>query len=79
VCIPWVIWPPLTKKAGFETGGYVLVRWVIFIAPDFAADGKKGSGAESLTRINLVESLEGKSSGCPICSKTYIQSWEVDR
>jgi hypothetical protein len=31
----------LNKKVGFETGGYVLVRWVIFIAPDFTADGKK--------------------------------------
>jgi hypothetical protein len=25
----------LNTKFGFEIGGYVLVRWVIFIAPDF--------------------------------------------
>jgi hypothetical protein len=62
----------LNKKVGFEPGGYVLIRWVIFIAPDFAADGKKSSATESLTWINLVKSLEGKSSGCPICSKTSI-------
>jgi hypothetical protein len=62
----------LNKKVAFKTGGYVLIRWVIFFAPDFAADGEKCSGTESLTRINFVERLEGKFSGCPLCSKTYI-------
>jgi hypothetical protein len=31
----------LNTKVSFEIGGYVLVGWVIFIAPDFAADDQK--------------------------------------
>jgi hypothetical protein len=42
----------INTKFSFEIGGYVLDRWVIFIAPDFAADDQKCSNTQSLTSIN---------------------------
>jgi hypothetical protein len=42
----------LNTKVSFEIGGYVLVRWVIFIVPDFAADDQKCFNTQSLTSIN---------------------------
>jgi hypothetical protein len=42
----------LNTKVNFEIGGYVLVRRVIFIAPDFAADDQKCFNTLSFTSIN---------------------------
>jgi hypothetical protein len=69
----------INLEVGFEIDEYVLGKWVISIARDFASDGQKCSNIQSLTGINLVGSLEGKSWGCPTRSKTYIYGWEADR
>jgi hypothetical protein len=39
----------INLKVGSEINGYVLGKWVIFIARDFASDGQECSNIQSLT------------------------------
>jgi hypothetical protein len=53
-------------KFGFEIDGYMLGKWVIFIARDFASDGQKCSNT-----VNYMYKLGGESRG-QILGITYV-------